>query len=189
MREDSPRPSPPIEAVLANAPDREVGSVCPYCGVGCQITYRIREDRIVAVDGRNDEIFPTQLRHGFRYATRFIPIDDPLRIAGFHGAETAAARANVAQNHDGRRSSPPTLGDVWAHRFLANGVEVEIFHAVAHARAPCARRNPHREPVGLLDPIDPDTSLAASSASEHNSTLKCAASTRSSARCAVMNET
>ena len=34
-------------------PDRAVDSVCPYCGVGCQITYKIAQDKIVAVDGRN----------------------------------------------------------------------------------------------------------------------------------------
>ena len=28
--------------VYANAPDREVDSVCPYCGVGCQLTYQIK---------------------------------------------------------------------------------------------------------------------------------------------------
>jgi formate dehydrogenase major subunit len=30
----------------------EVASVCPYCGVGCQIAYRVADNRIVAVDGR-----------------------------------------------------------------------------------------------------------------------------------------
>lgn len=33
--------------------DREVASVCPFCGVGCLITYKVRGDRIVAVDGRD----------------------------------------------------------------------------------------------------------------------------------------
>ncbi|MCX7323053.1 MAG: formate dehydrogenase subunit alpha [Hyphomicrobiales bacterium] len=32
--------------------DREVDSVCPYCGVGCQLTYEIAQDRIVSVKGR-----------------------------------------------------------------------------------------------------------------------------------------
>jgi formate dehydrogenase major subunit len=34
-------------------PLEEIHSVCPYCGVGCQITYRIADDRILAVDGRD----------------------------------------------------------------------------------------------------------------------------------------
>ncbi|MFN0182573.1 MAG: formate dehydrogenase subunit alpha [Aquabacterium sp.] len=33
--------------------DRSVDSVCPYCGVGCLITYQVRDERIVAVDGRD----------------------------------------------------------------------------------------------------------------------------------------
>ncbi len=36
----------------ANAPDRKVDSVCPYCGVGCQLTYNIKDDEIISVDGR-----------------------------------------------------------------------------------------------------------------------------------------
>src|SRR4051794_4945051 len=39
--------------VYANHPDREVDSICPYCGVGCQLTYQIKDDHIVAVQGRN----------------------------------------------------------------------------------------------------------------------------------------
>ena len=31
-------------------PDREVNSVCPYCGVGCQLTYKIKNEKIVSAD-------------------------------------------------------------------------------------------------------------------------------------------
>jgi formate dehydrogenase major subunit len=34
-------------------PDKQVDSVCPYCGVGCQVTYNVKNDRIISVDGRN----------------------------------------------------------------------------------------------------------------------------------------
>src|SRR5262249_28306163 len=33
--------------------DRQVESVCPYCGVGCQITYNIKNDKLLFVKGRN----------------------------------------------------------------------------------------------------------------------------------------
>jgi len=33
--------------------DREVASVCPFCGVGCLVTYKVRDGKIVAVDGRD----------------------------------------------------------------------------------------------------------------------------------------
>lgn len=34
-------------------PEREVDSVCPYCGVGCLTRIAVRDDRIVRVDGRD----------------------------------------------------------------------------------------------------------------------------------------
>ena len=32
--------------VFTGKPDRSVDSVCPYCGVGCQLTYHIKDDKI-----------------------------------------------------------------------------------------------------------------------------------------------
>ncbi|HZD25203.1 MAG TPA: molybdopterin-dependent oxidoreductase, partial [Alphaproteobacteria bacterium] len=42
----------PAGEVAKLTPDREVDSVCPYCGVGCQLTYKVKDDRIVEVEGR-----------------------------------------------------------------------------------------------------------------------------------------
>jgi formate dehydrogenase major subunit len=51
--------------------DRTVDSVCPYCGVGCQLTYQIKDDEIVSVDGRNGPANESRLcvkgRFGFDY--------------------------------------------------------------------------------------------------------------------------
>ena len=51
--------------------DRVVPSVCPYCGVGCQVDYQIRKDRIIAVSGRNGPANRERLcvkgRFGFDY--------------------------------------------------------------------------------------------------------------------------
>jgi formate dehydrogenase major subunit len=33
--------------------DRQVDSVCPYCGVGCQVTYHVKDARIIRVEGRD----------------------------------------------------------------------------------------------------------------------------------------
>ncbi|PWC35355.1 2Fe-2S iron-sulfur cluster-binding protein, partial [Azospirillum sp. TSO22-1] len=61
-----------VAGVRAVVPDRSVDSICPYCGVGCQITYHIKEDRIVAVDGRDGPSNHNRLcvkgRFGFDYA-------------------------------------------------------------------------------------------------------------------------
>jgi formate dehydrogenase major subunit len=68
--------------VYTNAPDHEVESVCPYCGVGCQITYRIRDDRIVAVDGRDGPANRNRLcvkgRFGFDYVAHPDRLTEPL---------------------------------------------------------------------------------------------------------------
>ncbi len=60
---------------LPEAPSgaREVDSVCPYCGVGCAITYRVRDNTIVGVEGRasspvNRGRLCVKGRYGFDYA-------------------------------------------------------------------------------------------------------------------------
>src|ERR1700723_4803565 len=57
--------------VYKGKPDRMVDSVCPYCGVGCQLTYQIKDDKIVAVTGKNGPANENRLcvkgRFGFDY--------------------------------------------------------------------------------------------------------------------------
>jgi formate dehydrogenase major subunit len=67
--------------------DREVDSVCPFCGVGCQITYKVRDEKIVAVDGRdgpaNHDRLCVKGRFGFDYAHHPQRLTKPLiRKAG-----------------------------------------------------------------------------------------------------------
>jgi formate dehydrogenase major subunit len=38
---------------VARRPEREVDSVCPYCGVGCQVRFKVAGNEIVQVDGRD----------------------------------------------------------------------------------------------------------------------------------------
>ena len=51
--------------------EREVASVCPFCGVGCQLTYKVRGETIVAVEGRDGPANHGRLcvkgRFGFDY--------------------------------------------------------------------------------------------------------------------------
>jgi formate dehydrogenase major subunit len=55
----------------AIVPDRIVDSLCPYCGVGCQTTIAVKDDRIVQVDGRDGPANEGRLcvkgRFGFDY--------------------------------------------------------------------------------------------------------------------------
>ncbi|MGE3783117.1 MAG: 2Fe-2S iron-sulfur cluster-binding protein, partial [Alphaproteobacteria bacterium] len=68
--------------VYANAPERHVESVCPYCGVGCQLIYHIKDDRIVAVDGKDGPANRNRLcvkgRFGFDYIHHSDRLTEPL---------------------------------------------------------------------------------------------------------------
>jgi formate dehydrogenase major subunit len=68
--------------VYANPPDRTVDSVCPYCGVGCQLTYNIKDDRIVSVTGRDGPANHNRLcvkgRFGFDYVHHPDRLTEPL---------------------------------------------------------------------------------------------------------------
>ncbi|MBJ2162413.1 molybdopterin-dependent oxidoreductase [Acidovorax sp. IB03] len=52
--------------------DRKVDSVCPFCGVGCLITYNVRDEKIISVKGRDGPANQGRLcvkgRFGFDYA-------------------------------------------------------------------------------------------------------------------------
>src|SRR3974390_2895946 len=39
--------------VFTGKANRTVDSVCPYCGVGCQLTYHIKDDKLLYVTGRD----------------------------------------------------------------------------------------------------------------------------------------
>jgi formate dehydrogenase major subunit len=51
--------------------DREVDSICPYCGVGCQLTYHIKNDKLLYVTGKDGPANKNRLcvkgRFGFDY--------------------------------------------------------------------------------------------------------------------------
>ncbi|WP_448191476.1 formate dehydrogenase subunit alpha [Azospirillum sp. sgz301742] len=57
--------------VFAARPERTVDSVCPYCGVGCQLTYNIKDDKLLSVTGRDGPSNNSRLcvkgRFGFDY--------------------------------------------------------------------------------------------------------------------------
>jgi formate dehydrogenase major subunit len=60
----------------------EVDSLCPYCGVGCQITYQTHDNQIVAVQGRNGPANRQRLcvkgRFGFDYVSHPHRLTKPL---------------------------------------------------------------------------------------------------------------
>ncbi len=62
--------------------DREVDSICPYCGVGCQLTYRIKNDKIAEVIGNpgpaNQGKLCVKGRYGFDYVHNPERLTKPL---------------------------------------------------------------------------------------------------------------
>ncbi len=58
--------------------DKKVDSVCPFCGVGCLLTYNVKDNKIVSVDGRDGPANHNRLcvkgRFGFDY------INNPQRL-------------------------------------------------------------------------------------------------------------
>ncbi len=67
--------------------DKKVDSVCPFCGVGCLLTYHVRDGAIVSVDGRDGPANHGRLcvkgRFGFDYASHPQRLRKPLiRKAG-----------------------------------------------------------------------------------------------------------
>jgi formate dehydrogenase major subunit len=68
--------------VKAAVPERKVDSLCPYCGVGCQLTFNIADNRIVSVDGRDGPANHNRLcvkgRYGFDYVHHRHRLTKPL---------------------------------------------------------------------------------------------------------------
>ncbi len=67
--------------------DKKVDSVCPFCGVGCLLTYNVKDNVIVSVDGRDGPANHSRLcvkgRFGFDYAASPQRLTKPLiRKAG-----------------------------------------------------------------------------------------------------------
>src|SRR6202521_3528613 len=62
----------PAREVALTVPDKSVKSLCPYCGVGCQLTYHVKNDAILYVEGRDGPANHSRLcvkgRSGFDYA-------------------------------------------------------------------------------------------------------------------------
>ncbi|MGH8851201.1 MAG: formate dehydrogenase subunit alpha [Casimicrobiaceae bacterium] len=83
--------APAKDAYLVVA-DKVVPSVCPYCGVGCQLNYHVKDNEILRVEGRdgpaNHERLCVKGRYGYDYVHHRQRLTRPLiRKAGI--AKTA----------------------------------------------------------------------------------------------------
>jgi formate dehydrogenase major subunit len=68
----------PANGVALIEPDKKVDSACPYCGVGCLLTYSVKDNTILQVEGRDGPSNASRLcvkgRFGFDY------VHNPARL-------------------------------------------------------------------------------------------------------------
>src|SRR6516162_2670876 len=72
----------PAREVGKEAVDKKVDSVCPYCGVGCLLTYNVKNNKIIWVQGRGGPANSSRLcvkgRYGFDYVQHKHRLTTPL---------------------------------------------------------------------------------------------------------------
>ncbi|MEO7855281.1 MAG: formate dehydrogenase subunit alpha [Rubrivivax sp.] len=72
----------PARDAALTVPDKQVSSLCPYCGVGCQLTYNVKDNKILFVEGRDGPANHSRLcvkgRYGFDYAHHPQRLTKPL---------------------------------------------------------------------------------------------------------------
>ena len=110
--------------------DREVQSVCPFCGVGCQLSFKVKGDRIAWVDGvdgpANENRLCVKGRFGFDYIHHPHRLTKPLiRRADAPAKGLNVDPANLATHF--REASWDEALDVAANGLRGRGTEIAGF--------------------------------------------------------------
>lgn len=92
----------PAGEALQQVPEQSVQTLCPYCGVGCQVTYHIKDEALLYVDGRagpaNHERLCVKGRFGGDYVRHPHRLTTPLiRREGVAKDATASLQAGQWQ--------------------------------------------------------------------------------------------
>ena len=163
----------PARDVAKVVPDKQVDSVCPYCGVGCQLTYNVKDNNILYVQGKDGPANSSRLcvkgRYGFDYVQHRHRLTTPLiRKKGVPKHKDFVVdpenwRDGLPRSHVGRKRStsrpraarhPRHLRQAGARRFrLREGHErrgVSISEAGAH-RVRIQQRRPLHAPLPRLE--------------------------------------
>ena len=82
---------------------------------------------VVAIHHRDHRVLHAHLRHRLGHAARLAGVGDE-RFPFADRAEGAAARADLAEDHERGRAGAPALEDIRTARFLAHRVERQIVH-------------------------------------------------------------
>ncbi|MGB8338374.1 MAG: formate dehydrogenase subunit alpha [Burkholderiales bacterium] len=62
----------PGNGAALQEPAKEIDSLCPFCGVGCQVTYRVKHNKIIEVTGRDGPANHNRLCVKGRYGTDYV---------------------------------------------------------------------------------------------------------------------
>ena len=96
--------------------DKTVDSVCPFCGVGCLLKYKVKNENIVAVEGRDGPANKSRLcvkgRFGFDYAHHPSRLTKPL------------IRRKGVEKNTGQCSSTSSWEDVFREASWEEALEV-----------------------------------------------------------------
>ncbi len=72
----------PADPLFNQQPTTKTDSICPYCGVGCQLQYQVQEQKIINVEGRNGPSNQGRLcvkgRFGYDYISHPDRLQKPL---------------------------------------------------------------------------------------------------------------
>ncbi|MEW4528909.1 formate dehydrogenase subunit alpha [Maioricimonas sp. JC845] len=100
--------------VLPQPEDRQVESVCPYCGVGCATEYTVRDNSIVQCDGRESPVNHERLcvkgRYGWDYTMHPQRLTTPL-IRREEAYPKGALSGDVIGTSSRRRRKPGGIVD------------------------------------------------------------------------------
>ncbi len=70
------------KGIYGGGADKQVDSLCPYCGVGCQVTFHVKDSEILYVEGRDGPANQNRLcvkgRFGFDYVSHPHRLTKPL---------------------------------------------------------------------------------------------------------------
>jgi hypothetical protein len=97
------------------------GLNAPFVMVGATV----RE--VVSVDDRDDGVSQVHRTHSLRKVIRFFGVQRRWPLDGSNGAKPTTPGAFLPGDHEGGITACPTLVDVGASGFLANGVEFVVF--------------------------------------------------------------
>ena len=69
-----------LPATTVATPDKKIDSICPYCGVGCQVTFHIKDNVIINVEGRNGPANHNRLCVKGRFGMDYVNNDQRLTV-------------------------------------------------------------------------------------------------------------